>query len=30
MALIHDKYAEDCTMLGKNVVNLNLTLKPKP
>jgi len=32
MTLIQDKCAVDCTTLGRNVVNLNLTLnlKPKP
>jgi len=31
MTLIHYKCAVDCTALGRNLVNLNLTLiKPKP
>jgi len=31
MTLIHGKCAVDWTMLGRNIVNLNLTLiKPKP
>jgi len=29
MTLIHDKCA-DCTTLHRNLVNLNLTLKPNP
>jgi len=30
MTLIHDKWVVDCTTLGINVVNLNLTLRSNP